>query len=139
MDGRKILQLTFAGLGVAIVIGYSGFVLYDFVRGPRIIIDSPISGYSTTAPMITIVGRAIHTNNITINDAKTAVDLEGNFQTRLLLAPGYNIIRIAAKDSYGRNESKTIETVLVESGIWDMGSGVGTTTAATTPLELTAQ
>ncbi|MFA5997358.1 MAG: hypothetical protein WC791_02605 [Candidatus Paceibacterota bacterium] len=112
MEGRKILKLTLAGLGVAVVIGYSCFVLYDFVRGPRIIIDSPLSGFSTTTPMISIIGRVVHTNNVTINDNQTAVDLTGNFNTRLILAPGYNIIKVTAKDSYGRVENKTIETVL---------------------------
>ncbi len=135
MDGRKILQLTSAGLGVAIVIGYSCFVLYDFVRGPRIIIDSPISGFSTTTPVISLIGRAIHTNNITINDEITAVDLAGNFSSRLILAPGYNIIRVTAKDNYKRTAEKTIETVLVESGISNLEFGMGTTT----PMELTAQ
>lgn len=95
------------------IIGYSCFTLYDFVRGPRIIIYSPLDGFSTTTPYISVTGRGIHTSSMSINDDPTAVDLAGNFESRLLLAPGYNIIKVAAKDNYGRSAEKTIETVLV--------------------------
>jgi len=113
MDGRKIIQWSLGGLGIALVIGYSYFVIEDFVRGPRIVIGSPQTGFSTTTPVIAIVGRGIHTNNLTINGSQTAVDLEGNFRSQLILAPGYNIIKVTAKDNYERTVEKTIEMVLV--------------------------
>jgi hypothetical protein len=113
MEGRKIIQWVLSGLGITIVIGYSCFVLFDFIRGPQIIIESPLNGLSTTTPTIFIKGRIVHANNLTINDMKTAVTLSGDFNGRLILAPGYNIIKVAAKDNYGRIEEKTIETILV--------------------------
>lgn len=114
MEGRKIIQWLLGGLGIALVVGYSYFVLDDFVRGPRIVIESPLNGYSTTTSAIVIIGRGIHTNNLTINGAQTAVDLDGNFRSQLILAPGYNIIKVTAKDNYERTIEKTIEMVLVE-------------------------
>lgn len=129
MEGREIIKWGFIVLGVTIVIGYSCFVLYDFVRGPQIIISNPQNGFSTTTPVIEVSGRAIHANNITINDNLTSVNLAGIFDTQLILAPGYNIIKVTAKDNYGRTENKTIETVLVESGISNLGFGMGTTTS----------
>ncbi len=145
MEGRKIIQWWLGGLGVAIVVFYSYSVLDDYVRGPRIIIESPLNGYSTTTPAIVIIGRGIHTNNLSINGAQTPVDLSGNFRSQLILAPGYNIIKVTAKDNYERTVEKTIEMVLVvpkkEAPI------VATTTPtaieisesqATTPMELTA-
>jgi len=48
-----------------------------------------------------------------MNGAQTAVDLNGNFISQLILAPGYNIIEITAKDNYERIVKKTIEMVLV--------------------------
>ena len=88
MEGRKIIKWWLGGIGVAIVIGYSYFVLDDYIRGPRIIIESPLNGYSTTTPIIAIIGRGIHTNNLSVNGAQTPVDLEGNFRAQLILAPG---------------------------------------------------
>ncbi|MBI5798945.1 MAG: hypothetical protein HZB10_03360 [Candidatus Yonathbacteria bacterium] len=134
MEGRTILKRIFAILGVTVVLGYSYFVLDDFVRGPRIIIESPLNGYSTTTPVIVVVGRSVHTNNLAINGAQTPVDLDGNFRGQLILAPGYNIIKVTAKDNYAREVEKTIEMVLVESRMLNMeyGMGAGTATATTT-------
>jgi len=113
MEGRKILQWGLGVLVVLIIIGYSFFVLNDFIRGPRIVITSPKSGFSTTTPIIVISGKTIHANNLTINDAVTPVDLEGNFRSQLILAPGYNIMKIIAEDNYARRAEKTVEIVLV--------------------------
>ncbi|OHA79688.1 MAG: hypothetical protein A2747_00045 [Candidatus Yonathbacteria bacterium RIFCSPHIGHO2_01_FULL_44_41] len=113
MEGRKILKWWLGGLGVALIVVYSFFTLNDFIRGPRIIISNPENGFSTTTPVIVVAGRGVHTNNLAINGAQTAVDLNGNFISQLILAPGYNIIEITAKDNYERIVKKTIEMVLV--------------------------
>lgn len=131
MEGRKILQWGLSGLGVAIVLGYSYFMIDDFVRGPRLIIDSSQSGFSTTSPLAIVSGRGIHTNNVAINDSPVAVDLEGNFHNQLILAPGYNIIKVTAKDNYDRIETKTIEVVLVVPEV-----SIATSTVASTSPEI---
>ena len=131
IGARKLIQWTLSGIGIAIILGYSYFVLEDFARGPRIIISTPENGFSTTTPAILIIGKAIHTNNLTINDASTSLDLDGNFRTRLILAPGYNIIKISGKDAYARTVEKIIEISLLK-GIID--TGAGTTTQATTTI-----
>lgn len=146
MEGRKIIKLLISWAIVVIIVGYSSFVLYGYMRGPRIIISSPESGFSTTTPLINIVGRVVHANAITINDAESPSDLNGNFQSRLLLADGYNIMKVTAKDRYGRVAEKTIEMNLVKNGMLNMedgmGSGMGTstrgmTTATTTNMQKT--
>ena len=126
MSGRKLIQSVLSVIGILVIVGYSYFVLDDFVRGPRIIISSPVNGFSTTTPAINIVGRAIHTNNLTINDGLVPVDLSGDFSSQLILAPGYNIIKVAAKDNYARTIEKTIEINLVSA------------TAGTSPVRLVA-
>src|SRR3989344_3716916 len=113
MEGRKIIKWVVTGITIALIAGYSCFVLYDYFRGPRIIISSPESGLSTTTPIINIVGRAIHVNTLAVNDAETSFDLEGNFQSQLILAEGYNIMKITAKDHYDRTVEKTIELTLL--------------------------
>lgn len=114
MEGRTILKRIFIIIGALIILGYSYFVISDFVRGPGIVIDSPISGYPTTTPAIVITGRTIHSNNLYINGSQTPVDLKGNFRSQLILAPGYNIIRVTAKDNYKREVEKVIEINLLE-------------------------
>lgn len=126
MEGRRLLQWVLSGIGIFIIVGYSYFVLDDFIRGPRIVLSSPENGFSTTTAVIVVSGRAIHTNNMTINDASVSVDLEGNFGSKLILAPGYNIIKITGKDSYARTIEKTIEITLVPK-IFEQGNSSSTT------------
>lgn len=134
MEGRKIIKWWIGGIGIAIVIGYSYLVLDDYVRGPRIIIESPINGYSTTTPAIVVTGRGIHTNNLSVNGAQTPVDLEGNFRAQLILAPGYNIIKVTAKDNYERTVEKTIEMNLTEYGISNVEDRMGEGATTTPPI-----
>lgn len=132
MEGRTIVKRGLVGLGIAIVAGYSYFALEGYVRGPRIDLTGPENGISTTTARITIVGRAIHVNTLTINGATTSPDLAGNFSESLLLAPGYNIMRVDAKDRYGRTVEKTIEMTLMGGQEPMMGTTTQATTTATT-------
>lgn len=117
MDGRKIISRGVAVAVAVIVLGYSYFAINGYVRGPKIEIYSPVSGYSTTTPFIVVRGKATHSNNVSVNGAQTAVDLDGNFSRQLILAPGYNIIKVTAKDNYERTVEEVIETILVETSI----------------------
>ncbi len=113
MEAREIIKWTLATLASLVVIGYSYFVLSGYLRGPQIALSSPENGYATTTPLIDITGVAVRTNTLSINGSKTAIDLEGNFNSKLILAPGYNIMTIIAQDRYGRTTEKTIEINLL--------------------------
>lgn len=138
IDARNLIQWVLGGLAVFAVVGYSIFALDDFVRGPRIIISSPLNGFSTTTPLIEIQGKVIHTTNLTINDASTPVDLQGNFSDQLILAPGYNIIKLAGEDTYKRVVEKTIEINLV-TNIENAPTSTATTTINIAPFPTATQ
>lgn len=124
--------------GIAIVLGYSYFVLEDFVRGPRIMLSSPENGTSTTTPVVAIVGRAVHVSNLTINDDTAPLDLDGNFYRRLILAPGYNIMKVTAMDRYKRTVEEVVEVTLlgkqltIDTASRTIDMGASTETATTT-------
>jgi hypothetical protein len=105
------------GLAIVIVLGYSYFVLSGLLRGPRILLSTPENGFSTTTPLITIAGVAVHSNNLTINGAMVPLDLEGNFRSQLILAPGYNIMTIAARDHYNRTVEQRLEINLLPTEV----------------------
>lgn len=117
MEVRKIIKRTMIGLGSLFVVGYSLFILSGYLRGPRILLSNPKNGFSTTTSLITIAGIAVHSNNLTINGAQTPLDLEGNFHTQLILAPGYNIMTIAAWDRYSRTAEQKLEINLLPNNI----------------------
>lgn len=120
MEAQKIMKRVLAGLGIVFVFGYGVFALSGFVRGPRIEIHSPevimsegrYFAYATTSAQIEVSGRAIHAGMLFLNDAEIPQNLAGNFSESLLLAPGYNIMSLEARDRYGRISKNTIEITL---------------------------
>ncbi len=142
MEAQKIIKRVLVGLGVAIIVGYSVFALEGFIRGPRIEIATPESvyidgmryfSYATTTALVQVSGRVIRANMLFINGAEIPQNLEGNFSESLLLAPGYNIISVEAKDRYARTVKKIIELTLIAT------TTLATTTLATTTLATTTK
>lgn len=112
MHARKIIKRLIIACGLLIVLGYSFIALAGFVKGPRITVVSPKTGLAANKPLTDVAGHVVHSNDLSINDLPVSLDLAGNFAERLLLAPGYNIIVIKAKDRYGRTTEEKIETIL---------------------------
>ena len=127
MFSRKLIIRILTILGILIVVGYSFFALKDVLRGPRINIATPTSGYATTTQMITLAGKVIRGNLFFINNATTTIDLKGNFSEQLLLSSGYNIMTLEARDRYGRTSHETIEMILTPKKV----PSTSTTTGAT--------
>lgn len=113
------------GTGVLIVVGYSYFVLSGYIRGPQIIIANPPNGFSTTTPLITITGVAVHSNSLLIDGAVVPLDLEGNFTSKLILAPGYNIMTVTAQDHYNRTVEKKLEINLIPNTATSSNASIG--------------
>lgn len=134
MFSRKLIIRILTILGILIVVGYSFFALKDVLRGPRIDIATPQSGYATTTQMIAVAGKVLRGNLFFINNATTTIDLDGNFNEQLLLSSGYNIMTLKARDRYGRTRSEVIEMILVPK----VATSTNTSTATTTPIAGTA-
>jgi hypothetical protein len=111
-SGKTILKTL--ALIVAIV-GISGYSLYqakNIILGPELAIESPFDGATVNEPAVAIKGIAKNVAYITLNDRQIFVDKAGTFSEELLLAPGYNIWKLEAKDKFGRVVSKKIEVIL---------------------------
>ena len=79
-----------------------------YLKGPQLNITSPTSGTSTDQTFISIEGFAGNVSFITMNDNQIFIDESGVFKEKLLLAPGYNIIEVKAKDRFGRIISRKV-------------------------------
>lgn len=128
METRKMLQWVLAGIGITIVVGYSIFVLEGFIRGPQIELATPKTGFSTTTPVITVSGQALRTSVLTLNDSPLPLDLEGNFNERIILALGYNIISVKAEDRYKRSKEERLEINLISTTPVVIATSTATTT-----------
>ena len=102
---------------IAALIGYTlltiivvAFVTYVTYQA-RFLIVGPVLTLTNEAALvqnsrtIDITGTAFNITEITLNDRPIRTDERGNFSESIVLENGYTIIRIAARDRYGRETS----------------------------------
>jgi hypothetical protein len=105
----KIIQISSTTLVVIALLGYIGYQARNIVSGPQLEITSPLNGSSFTDPLITVVGAAHNISAISLNDRPIFIDQHGNFSEKLLLAPGYTIMKVQAQDKFGRETQQLLE------------------------------
>ena len=110
----SILRITLISLLALIIIGYSIFQAQKLIIGPVIDIYTPQNGATYSQTLIEIYGRAFNTAYINLNGRKIFTDQNGYFKEKLLLSPGYNIIKLDAVDKFKKYTEKTLEVVLKE-------------------------
>lgn len=113
MQHNGIYYLKFYSLillGVLIV-GYSIFQAQKILGGPSITVLSPINGATYTTTLIELKGVAKNVSTLMLNDRPLYTDKLGNFSDTLLLNPGYNILKLEAKDKFGSGTQKMIEII----------------------------
>jgi hypothetical protein len=108
----KFYSLTLLGI---LLVGYSAFQAQKIIRGPVITVISPLNGETYITPLIEIKGVTKNVSSITLNDRTLYIDRAGNFSDGLLLIPGYNIIKLEAKDKFGAETEKKIEIIYKET------------------------
>ena len=128
MTTRKILSIGLSFLLVAVVVGYALFALTPFLKGPRIVVTSPVNGSTVTTPFLGIEGTAHSVSYLYLNDRQIFTDEEGRFRESLLLHPGYNILVLRALDRFERRAENRVELFLFQEEL-------NTETATSTPAQ----
>ena len=104
-----LIRISLLILITLIILGYGLFQARDLIKGPEVKIFTPENGESTTTPVIVVSGIASNITGISLDDRPIFIDKLGNFSEELLLQPGYNIMKVAAQDKFGRTKVKLIE------------------------------
>lgn len=99
---------------ITIILVYSAFQAYKLVSGPQIEVFTPQNGAVYSQTLIEIKGKAQNIAYLNLNDRKMYTDKNGYFSEKFLLSPGYNIIKIDAKDKFGKYVEKRLEIILKE-------------------------
>jgi len=107
----KIFLYVLFGL---IIASYSLFQAWKLISGPIIEIYSPQNGATYTQTLIEISGRARNISYLNLNDRPIYTDKDGYFKEKLLLLPGYNIIKLDARDKFKTYTEKKLELILKE-------------------------
>ena len=110
----SILRISIVTLLVLIIVGYSLFQAKKLITGPVIDIYTPQNGATYNQTLIEIDGRALNTAHLNLNGRKIFTDKEGYFKEKLLLSPGYNIIKLDAVDKFKKYTEKTLELIIKE-------------------------
>lgn len=97
-------SIVLFGLG-----GYGFYEARNMLEGPKVLITSPATGTNVTDPLITLAGVAHNISYISLNDRPIFVDQAGNFTEKLLLSPGYTIMKMHAQDKFGRETQQLLE------------------------------
>lgn len=95
-----------------IVLGYSSFQIRNIVFGPSIIVQSPLDGETYTHALVDVKGVAENVNYLTLDDKPIFTDTQGNFDEKMVLLPGSNIIKLYAENKFGKKTEKIIQVIL---------------------------
>lgn len=101
--------MSIAVIAIAIVFGYGAFRAKALAEGPRLSIVSPRDGIATSSQLIEIKGTAKNISFLTLDGEKIFTDEAGMYDEKILLARGYNIITVEARDRFGRIARKTLQ------------------------------
>ncbi len=100
-------------IGIVCVVGFYFFHQSKaYIIGPQINIITPLNGETLAHSYVLIKGESANVSSLSVNGHPVLAGNFGNFETGLLLAKGYNIIRISAKDKFGRTAVKKLEVVV---------------------------
>ncbi|MBX4198502.1 hypothetical protein KW782_04195 [Candidatus Parcubacteria bacterium] len=111
-SGKTIVKIVISIIAIVSIGGYALYQAQNLINGPELNLEYPINGSTLNTPAVAIKGIAKNVAYISLNNRQIFIDNEGLFNEELVLAPGYNIWTLEAKDKFGRSVSKKIELIL---------------------------
>lgn len=94
---------------LVLLAGYGALEAWPLVAGPSLSISSPVEGESVPDGILTVVGRALRVNALSLDGAPLLPDQQGNFSATLTFPAGGTILTFVATDRFGRTITKTRE------------------------------
>ncbi len=110
---RHQLSLVLIGVIILTLLGYGLFEARKILTGPEIYIATPKDGSATSSPVVVISGEATNIAFLSINDAPAYIDTAGHFSEVFSPPPGYSVVKVAAKDRFGRQVSQLVHIVVL--------------------------
>ena len=97
-------------IGFFVILGlYVVFQGRFIILGPEIIVELPKQGSPVDTGPMTVSGRVKNISYLSLNDGQIYTDNEGYFEEKLIALEGTNIIKITAKDRFGRVREELVE------------------------------
>ena len=106
---RKLVLILLA----LALLGYGFWQGRNFLRGPRIYLESPKEGEILARSVLEIRGVAKEVSRFTLNGYPTFITEAGEFREERILSPGVSIIELRAEDKFG-HEALVRRTVFMK-------------------------
>ncbi len=103
----KRLSLVFAVIIIALIFGYFWHQLSYLIYSPNIKISQPVSDFTTQEKSVEVFGQTNPDTYLTINGREVHLDNKGYFKSIVGLEFGLNILKIEARDRFGKTNSVT--------------------------------
>ncbi len=113
-NAKSIIRIVIFCLFGILIAGYSVFQAQKLITGPVIEVYTPQNGATYSQTLIEIDGRVFNTSHLNLNGRSIFTDKSGYFKEKLLLSPGFNIIKLDAVDKYKKYTEKILEIILKE-------------------------
>jgi len=112
-DGKTIIRNTLIVIVICAIGGYAGFQSKKIISGPQITIQSP-STTSADEGIVDVSGIVKNVSVVTLNDRLIPIDETGQFKEKVLLYPGYNVIKLKVTDKFGTFVTKELQLVYTD-------------------------
>jgi len=109
-EGKTIIRNILIVIIICAIGGYAGFQSKKIISGPQITIQSP-STTSANDGAVDVSGIVKNVSVVTLNDRLIPIDESGQFKEKVLLYPGYNVIKLEATDKFGAHVKKELQMV----------------------------
>ena len=113
-DGKTIIRNFIVVIVICVIGGYAGFQSKKIISGPQITIQSPATT-SAGSSAVDVSGIVKNVSVVTLNDRLIPIDEAGQFKEKVLLYPGYNVIKLEATDKFGAHVTKELQMVYTDS------------------------
>lgn len=90
-----------------VILGYSGYAAYPYLRGPILTLDPPLQRNTETV----IAGRTVRVSALSVDGLPVALDEGGSFSVERAYPPGYTVVTVRGVDRFGRSLERTLTFV----------------------------
>ena len=129
--------LTLAGLAVlgALSLSYLYFQVSSLHRPPSLVVISPEADGMMDTSLVVLKGHTEPGAAVYLNNQPLVVDVNGNFQENLSLAPGTNLLAIKSVNKFGKENTVTRAVAVVDKRIAGLSDSATTTPPVTAGIE----
>lgn len=109
-SGKFIIRWSIIAFAICVIVGYSIFQSNKIISGPKITIQTPNTTDANNSA-VDVAGLVKNVSVVTLNDRLIPIDEDGQFKEKVLLYPGYNVIKLEATDKFGASVTKELQVV----------------------------